>query len=161
MPSYHVRRTDRELTDPSDLTSVLLQGRFATIAMCHAGEPYLVTLSYGYDAERSALYFHVAPTGRKLDALAENDRVCATVILDGGYEQGACRHHYVSVVLTGRMAVVRDADEARHGMRVLLGQLENDPEQVWEHNRLDAAAVYERMLVARLDVESVTGKAGS
>src|SRR5665647_2210039 len=124
MRHHHVRRHDRELTDPEALVSVLKRGRYAAVAMCDHGEPYVVTLSYGFDAGRHALYFHVAPEGRKLDAIAADPRVCATVVIDGGYEQGECKHNYESVVLTGRMAVVTGVEEARHGMRTLTDQFE-------------------------------------
>jgi uncharacterized protein len=161
MPRYHVRRTDRELTDAEALASVLRRGRYATVAMCHANEPYLVSLSYGHDAERNALYFHVAPDGRKLDAIAGDPRVCATIVIDSGYEPGKCMHRYESVVLTGRMSIVTAREEARHGMRVLIGHLEEDPAPVWERNDLDGEEAFERIEVARLDIEHMTGKAGS
>jgi len=160
MSRYHIRRTDRELTDPAAIASVLERGRFASIAMVHDGEPYVVTLSYGWDRERNALYFHVAPEGRKLDAIAADPRVCATIIIDGGYRQTKCEHCYESVVFTGRMSLVDDRDESRHGMRILLGHLEDDPEPVWERNKLDGDKVFARMRVARLDIDEITGKAG-
>ncbi|MDO8964974.1 MAG: pyridoxamine 5'-phosphate oxidase family protein [Coriobacteriia bacterium] len=161
MSPFHLRRADRALTEASVVDSVLRRGRYAAIAMVHEGEPYVVTLSYGHDADRGALYFHVAPEGRKIAAMREHPGVCATVVIDGGYEEGACKHHYESVVITGTMALVEDPDEARHGMRILLGHLEADPGPVWERNRLDGDAVYERMRVARLDIDQITGKAGS
>jgi nitroimidazol reductase NimA-like FMN-containing flavoprotein (pyridoxamine 5'-phosphate oxidase superfamily) len=161
MSVYHVRRTDRELTDPAAIASVLRRGRFATVAMCHEGEPYLVTLSYGYDADENALYFHVAKEGRKLDAIAADPRVCATVVIDGGSQPGECKHRYESVVARGTMRLVDDPAERRRGMRVLVTHLEDDPELVWAHNRLDGDTVYERMSVVRLDIDEITGKAGS
>lgn len=161
MSTYHVRRTDRELTDPAAIASVLRRGRFATVGMCQDGEPYLVTLSYGYDPDANALFFHMATDGRKLDAIAADPRVCATVVIDGGYEQGACKHHYESVVMRGKMRLVDDPAERRRGMRVLLGHLEDDPDSAWGSNRLDGDTVYERMSVARLDIDEITGKAGS
>lgn len=161
MPHYHVRRTDLELTEPAELDSVLERGRFATIAMCHDGAPYVVTLSYGYDQQSSALYFHLARAGRKLDALASDPRVCATVVIDGGYVHGECKHLYESVVLRGRMSVVTDPEEVRSGMRVLVEHLEEEPGPVWDRLGLDAEETYEKLHVARLDIESITGKAGS
>jgi uncharacterized protein len=161
MTTYDVRRNDRELTDPTAIASVLRRGRFATVAMCQEGEPYLVTLSYGHDTDANALFFHMAKGGRKLDAIAADPRVCATVVIDGGYEQGGCKHHYESVVLRGTMRLVDDPAERRRGMRVLLAHLEDDPEEVWEHNRLEGDTVYERVSVARLDIDEITGKAGS
>lgn len=159
MARYHLRRVDREITDPTELAAVLRGGKFATIAMCQDGEPYLVTLSYGYDAERNALYFHMATTGRKVDALAADPRVCATIINDRGYQDGICKHLYDSVVLTGRMSVIADPDEARHGMRVLIGHLEDEPEDVWERQALDREETWRRLGVARLDIEEISGKA--
>ncbi len=159
MPRYHLRRADRALTDNAELHSVLRSGRTVTVAMCHDGEPYLVTLSYGYDEERDALYVHMATIGRKIDALATDPRVCATVIVDGGYQHGECKHLYESVVLTGRMSLVTDPEEARHGMRVLLGHQEDDPDDVWERQALDREETWRRLSVARLDVEEITGKA--
>jgi nitroimidazol reductase NimA-like FMN-containing flavoprotein (pyridoxamine 5'-phosphate oxidase superfamily) len=158
MPRYHLRRSDREITDPVALDSVLTRGTFATVAMCHDGEPYLVTLSYGYDAKRRALYSHVATTGRKLDAIAADPRACATIIIDGGYRHGECSHLYESIVLTGRMTVVDDPDEARHGMRVLLGHLEDDPDDVWERQALDREETWRRLRILRLDIDEITGK---
>jgi len=161
MERYHVRRADREITDEGQLAAILRRGRFATIALCHDGEPYAVTLSYGYDAERSALYFHMAKAGRKLDAIAADPRACATVVFDGGYVHGECKHRYESVVLTGTMATVTDPEEARHGMRVLIGHLEEDPAPLWERYGLDGDEGMGRMIVGRLDIEAITGKAGS
>jgi uncharacterized protein len=155
-----MRRIDRAITDAEQLTSILRRGKYATVAMCHNAEPYLVTLSYGYDVERNALYFHMATAGRKQEAILEDPHVCASIVIDGGYQEGECRHVYESVVLTGRMAMVEDHDEARYGMKVLLGHLEGDPDAVWERQALDAEETWRRLRVARLDIEEMTGKAG-
>jgi nitroimidazol reductase NimA-like FMN-containing flavoprotein (pyridoxamine 5'-phosphate oxidase superfamily) len=158
---YHVQRVSRELTDPAALASILRRGKYATIAMVQDGEPYLVTLSYGWDEETNALFFHMASEGRKVDALATDPRVCATVVVDGGYVPGKCEHRYESVVMTGTMRVLADPDERRAGMRVLLRALEQDPDALWSHHELDGDEVWERMSVARLDIETIAGKAGN
>lgn len=161
MARYHLRRTDRELTDPEAVASVLRRGRAATIAVVHDGEPYVFTLSYGWDQDRNALYSHVAKAGRKLDPIAADPRVCATIIIDGGYEKGACKHHYESVVFTGRMSLIDDEAEKRHAMQVLVKHLEDDPAALWERNGLDGDKVFERFGIVRIDIEDITGKAGS
>lgn len=161
MPSYHLRRTDRQITDPEQIASILLRGRFVTIATCHDGEPYVVTLSYGYEAEHDRMYFHAARSGRKSDAIAADPRVCATVIIDGGYRPGQCKHSYESAVFTGSMAIVTDEDEARHGMRVLLNHLEGEPDATWERNGLDREQSWDRLSILRLDIDEITAKAGS
>jgi len=161
MSRYHVLRADRELTDPAAIAGILRRGKYATIAMVHDGEPYLVTLSYGWDESANALFFHMAQAGRKVDALAADPRVCATVVIDGGYVDGECKHRYESVVMTGTMRVLTDAEEARAGMRALIGALEGDSDPLWSRFKLDGQKHWERMFIARLDIESITGKAGS
>ena len=158
---YHLRRADRELTEPEALEKILRDGKYATIAMVHDGEPYLVTLSYGWDPSANALFFHMAQSGRKIDALAADPRVCATVIADGGYVVGQCKHEYESVVMTGTMRVLTDPAEARAGMRALIGALEDDIAPLWARYNLDGEKQWGRMSIARLDIETITGKAGS
>jgi len=68
--------------------------------------------------------------------------------------------YHMRRVLTGRMSLVDDPDEARHGMRILLGHLEDEPGAVWERQALDAPETWRRLSVARLDIEEITGKAG-
>ena len=159
---HHLRRSDRAISDPGELDGLLGEGRFVTIAFAKADEPYLVTLSYGFDAEARRLYFHAAKDGLKFEFIAANPAVCATVVIDRGYVEGACEHEYASVVLRGTMAVVEDPEERRWGMDVLLNQLETptDAESLALKHHLEGDAVYGRMAVLRLDISSVTGKAG-
>ena len=161
MSRYHLRRTDRELTDARDVDSILRRGRYATVGLVQDGAPYVVSLSYGYDEAGRALYFHLAREGRKLDAITADPRACATVIIDGGYEPGTCMHHFESVVIDGTMRVVDDPVEQRHGMRVLVEHLESEPDALWERRHLEEEEPYARMRIARLDIKEITGKAGS
>lgn len=160
MPRYHVRRSDRELTDPAELDAILAEGKFVTIAMARDNEPYLVTMSYGFDPERRALYFHAAPEGLKYAFMEANPEVCATVVLDGGYVRGECEHHYTSAVIRGRLSRVTDSAELRSGMRVLLDHLEAGSPEYAETPALERDEAYERMAVLRLDIDELTGKRG-
>ena len=159
---YHLRRSDRAVTDPAEVDELLAGGRFVTIAFARGDEPYLVTLSYGFDPEARRLYFHAAKEGLKYEFIEANPLVCATVVVDRGYHHGNCEHEYASVVMRGTMSVVRDREESRWGMEVLLGQLETptDAEALALKHHLDADAVYGRMAVLRMDIGEVTAKAG-
>jgi nitroimidazol reductase NimA-like FMN-containing flavoprotein (pyridoxamine 5'-phosphate oxidase superfamily) len=157
----HLRREDREVTDTGEIDALLLAGRFVTVAMARGDEPYLVTLSYGYDPREKALYVHASHEGQKAEWLRANPVICATVVDDRGYRDGQCEHEYASVVLRGTMTFVQDPEERRHGMRVLIGQLESDPEPVYEKHGLDRDAVYGRMAVMKVEIETITAKKGS
>lgn len=159
MASYHPRRADREITDRDQIMSILRRGKYITLALCRENEPYIVTLSYGYDERRHALYFHCAREGFKLEVAAQNPAVCGTVIEDGGYIEGECAHAYRSLVLRGELHAVEDLAEKKYGMQVLLAHLEPDPEAVRQRS-LPQDSSYDRLGMLRLDIQHMTGKQG-
>jgi hypothetical protein len=147
------------LTDKSDIDRILTEGKFAVISMCRDNEPYIVTLSYGYDSKNEALYFHCAKKGLKLDFLNSNKNVCATVIKDKGYVIDECGHEYESVVFWGDMETVNDLEEMKHGMRILLNHLETK-EDVRKEAMLKSGDFYPKMEILRLKIKQIHGKAG-
>jgi uncharacterized protein len=157
MERYHLRRKEKEIIDAGILCQILSEGRYATIAMCRGNEPYLVTLSYGFDREKNALYFHTGSAGLKIDFIKANPFVCATVIEDGGYLNGECNHRYRSIVLNGRITLAADLEEKRHGLEIMFGQLEKNPDLIRER-LLKRENPYDRVTILRLDIESMTGK---
>jgi len=159
MSRYHMNKAEREITDPAVMEEILKRGKYAVMALSRDDLPYIVTLSYGYDAGRKALYFHTALRGLKLDYLRANPSVCATVIEDRGYIMGECAHGYRSVVLYGKLHPVEGFDEKRYGMDVMLRHLEEDPDAVRERSLKDDQA-YARAAILRLDIDEMTGKAG-
>jgi len=159
MPTYHMNRKEKEITDRGALIGILKQGKFASIGMCRGDEPYLVTMNYGYDQERNALYFHCALKGLKLDFVRSNPRVCGTVIEDRGYKIGECDQAYRSVVFWGSMYVVEDLQEKKRAIDVLLDHLEDDPDRVREKS-LKSDDVYQKVGILRLDIDEMTGKQG-
>lgn len=160
MQKYHLHnRPNREIKEESDITTILKNGKFAVISMCRDNEPYIVTLSYGYDFEKKSLYFHCAQKGLKIDFLSSNKRVCATVIEDGGYIMGECGHEYKSVVFWGNMQVLNDLNEKKHGMNILLHHLE-EKDSLIQEKILKSEEYYSKMEILRLDIEEIHGKAG-
>ena len=160
--AHPLRRTDREITDAAEIDRLLSQARFATIALADGDEPYVVTLSCGYDAAHSRLCFHVATVGRKLDIIARNPKACATVVSDLGYKRGECAHPFESVVMTGTMRLLEDPEEIRAGMRVLIGQLESaaDSETVFARNELDSDAALKRFRLLVFEIDDLVAKRG-
>lgn len=157
MADYHIRRADREMTDQDEIKGMLREGKYATIALDGGDEPYLVVLSYGYDEERNALYFHSALKGHKLDCLARNDKACVLVMQDLGYLKTMCEHAYKSLVIRGKMAVVEELEEKKRGLDVLLRHLEEDPAPILERNIKDDAS-YSKVAILKLEIGSITAK---
>ena len=127
--------------------------------MCRDNEPYIVTLSYGYDTEKQSLYFHCASKGLKLDFLSSNKKVCATIIEDGGYLINECAHEYKSVVFWGDMYKVDDLNEKKHGMHTILHHLEHK-DSIIKEKVLKSNEFYSKMEILRLDIKQIHGKAG-
>ena len=157
---HHMRRHDREINDPGEIASLLRRGRYCTLALVDDGEPYVVTLSYGYDEAARRFYFHVAPEGHKLDVIERDPRACGTVILDHGYVTGECEHPFESVVLRGRLRVVTDDAEKRHAIATLVNHLEDDPEAYWNSRSWKLEDRLRGFAALCLEIDSITAKHG-
>ena len=88
------------------------EGRLATCDS--AGQPYITPLNYLY--RDGKIYFHSKLTARKLDNLAENNRVCFEVsdaikITISDDRPCACSTRYASVLAFGAARVVADEAE--------------------------------------------------
>jgi nitroimidazol reductase NimA-like FMN-containing flavoprotein (pyridoxamine 5'-phosphate oxidase superfamily) len=156
MPKYHIRRVEKEISEEKDLTFIIKNGKYAIISMCKENEAYLVTLSYGYDENKNALYFHCAKEGQKIDFIKSSPIVCGTVIEDNGYQDG-CGQAYRSVVFRGKMNIVEDLQEKKYGFEILINQLESDPQAV-KLKFLKEDKTYENSGMLRLDLNEISGK---
>ena len=78
MPAGHphgaMRREDREITDRATMDAILQRGNLMHLALCDQNVPFLVPVFYAYDG--TALYFHSAKRGSKIEILKRNNRVC-------------------------------------------------------------------------------------
>jgi nitroimidazol reductase NimA-like FMN-containing flavoprotein (pyridoxamine 5'-phosphate oxidase superfamily) len=157
MAKYHMNKKEREIEDRKAVLEILRGGRYVSIAMCRDNEPYIVTLSYGFDGNKNALYFHCSLKGLKLDFVNYNPRVCATVIEDKGYRMGECDQAYRSVIFWGKMHQVEDLQEKKHGMEILLNHLEDDPDQI-RKRILKSDEAYGEVGMLRLDIMEISGK---
>jgi len=160
--AHPMRRTDREIADAEQIDRLLSQARYAVVALAEGDEPYIVTLSCGFDAANRRLCFHVANTGRKLDIIARNPKACVTIIADLGYKHGECAQPFESIVMTGTMRLLENPAEIREGMRVLIGQLEgaSDAAAVFGRNQLDSDAALSRFRLLVFEIEHLTAKCG-
>ncbi len=71
--------TVRSPTLPRSTGSSQKRGGPTIATLLTDDQPYVVTLSCGFDAANRRLCFHVANSGRKLDIIARNPKACATV----------------------------------------------------------------------------------
>ncbi|MGD0449525.1 MAG: pyridoxamine 5'-phosphate oxidase family protein [Candidatus Bathyarchaeia archaeon] len=152
--SFHVRRKDREITDCEELQQVLKSTKYVTVALCMENEPYLVSLSHGYDEDKNCLYFHCATEGKKLEFLRVNSRVWGQALLDFGVTED-CDYAYTSVHFSGKMSLIEDLVEKQHAMEVLVRQVSLNPEEKLAKIKPEKL---EKQTMGRIDIDYMSGK---
>jgi nitroimidazol reductase NimA-like FMN-containing flavoprotein (pyridoxamine 5'-phosphate oxidase superfamily) len=153
--TYHIRRADKEITSIRILRKILKSASYVTVAMCKNDEPYLVSLSHGYDETRNCIYFHCAAEGKKLDFLKANNRIWAQALLDHGYVEGKCDHSYASVHFNGKVTFIEDPNEKLHAIQTMTNQLDKNPALLLIKLKAEKLGT---TLIGRIDIESMTGK---
>jgi nitroimidazol reductase NimA-like FMN-containing flavoprotein (pyridoxamine 5'-phosphate oxidase superfamily) len=152
--SFHVRRKDREITESYEMHKVLKTTKYVTIALCMEGEPYLISLSHGFDQIRNRLYFHCAPEGKKLIYAKANPKVWGQAVLDFGVTQ-ECNYVYNSVHFSGTLSLITDLNEKKHAMEVLIFQVSLDPELKLAKIKPEKL---ESLTMGRIDINYISGK---
>jgi uncharacterized protein len=152
--SFHVRRKEREITDPAEMRQVLKATKYVTIALCRENEPYLVSLSHGYDEEHNCLYFHCAPEGKKLVYARANSKVWGQVVLDFGVTD-ECDYAYTSVQFSGIFSLVTGLDEKWYGLQALVRQVAINPESKLSKIKPEKL---EKTTIGKIDITYMSGK---
>ena len=153
---HPLRRKDKAITDPEELKAILHEAKHVTVAMSIKDEPYLATLSHGYDEKRNCIYFHCARAGKKVDILRENPVVWGQALVDNGYQQGSCDHLYRTTQFSGRVTFVEDQVEKKHALGVMIRHLDDDLESIIK--KQITAHSTGRILIGRIDIEYMSGK---
>lgn len=109
-------RNHPERAVPEQAAEILSHGYVAHVGFVEDGMPYVIPLSYHYDADSpESIYLHGSIRSRAMKALGSGAPVCVTVTLTDAlvYSRKAMNHsmNYRSVVLFGKGREVTDADE--------------------------------------------------
>ena len=151
-----MRRKEKAIEDIGELKHILESVKHITIAMCQDNEPYLVTLSHGYDPQEHCIFFHCTSEGKKIDILNENPIVWGQALVDEGYIQGACDHLYATVQFRGKVRFLEDFDDKKAALENMISKLDNKPEEVVE-KQLNEKSIT-RVTIGRIDIEYMSGK---
>ncbi len=173
-----MRRKDRQVTEQSEILAILNEVKVCRLAMVAEEGAYLVPLNFGYQlaaqgsdaafateglAQPLTLYFHSASTGRKIDALHKNPRVCFE--LDGAHALVESElltdytYRYQSIIGSGNARFVTDAD-ARMDAMVAIVQHQSgiSPEQIRAMPRDEHWMQEAVMAVIAVDVQELAAK---
>ena len=151
-----IRRKEKAIESKDEIISIIKNAQFITIAMSLNDEPYLVTLSHGYDEENYCMYFHCAKEGKKIDILKKNNIVWGQALKDEGYVDGSCDHLYTTVHFRGRVTFLESSEEKKHALQVMINSLESNPKAVIKKQVTEESV--KRVNMGRIDIEFMSGK---
>ena len=120
------------------------------------GYPYAVPLSFAYDDGK--LYFHVAKSGHKLDALRCNPKASFCVIEQDEIVPAEYTTYFRSVIAFGKVRIVEDNAEKRRGLDLLADKY--SPSETIESRDMEIGKLVNALYVLVMDVEHLTGKEG-
>ncbi|MHC5054007.1 MAG: pyridoxamine 5'-phosphate oxidase family protein [Planctomycetota bacterium] len=148
-----MRRSEKEITSRGEIDDVLARAEVLRVAMCDGERPYVVPVCFGYDG--SALWFHSAREGRKLDVIARNPSVAfeaatgVEVVIGGP----GCRStaKYLSVIGSGTATLVQDENERRRGLDAIMRHYGGEAGGY-------ATEALAKTAVVRIDIDEMTGK---
>jgi len=149
-----MRKSEREITDFNDIVDVLRRCDTVRIGIFGEEYPYVVPLSFGYEAadEKIILYVHGAQEGLKHDLIAFNNKICAEADICHQFADigRSVTTEYESVIGFGTAEKVF-GDEAAKGIDLLLSHCGFDGYQ-YDKGALNILTVY------KITLDSVTGK---
>lgn len=154
---HKMRRSDR-LMDEEKTKELLIRGEYGVLSMTDAdGAPYAVPLSYVY--MNDSIYFHCALSGRKLDCLSREPRVCFNVV-DGvkAIYANDFTTLYNSAMVFGKAYIVTDEEEK--GVALYALSEKYLPEHIKKAPK-DITQFMKRTGVYKIIIESMSGKANT
>ncbi len=118
------------------------------------GYPYGIPLNFYYDTEERIIYFHCARVGHKLDAIAENSKVCFTTWNTGYQTPGDWAWNVTSVVCFCRAEPVQDTERTHRKIWAMATKYSPDLEEA----RDDFNRNINRTQLVALHIEHMSGK---
>jgi len=150
-----MRRKEKEIVDSNVLKKILKSAKYVTLALSMNEQPYLATLSHGYDEKHGYIYFHCAKEGKKIDYLKANNTVWGQAMLDYGYVEEKCNHRWATVQFQGKTTLLEKLEDKQKAAECMIRQLEKNPEPLiakLKPERLKDTAF------GRIDITYMSGK---
>ena len=163
MPYRPMRRAKREVSDASELRSIVERAGVLHVGCTDAEGMFVVPMSFGFEvveaegAPRWTFWLHSAEEGRKAEAWAAGGEVALELDVPAGVVAGsdyACSYTfaYESVMATGQITCVKDAAEKIHGLECLMRHMAPGAPVTFSDEAVARVSVW------RIDVEHLTGK---
>ncbi|HAN17555.1 MAG: hypothetical protein A2X13_03065 [Bacteroidetes bacterium GWC2_33_15] len=152
-----MRRSDREISNQTDIETIIKKADVCRIALIDREMPYIVALNFGYkNGNPAVLYFHCANTGRKIDIIKKNNTVCFQMDVDHELitAERACGFSmkYKSIVGYGKIYKVDDINEKMEGLNCIMNQYAGKSNFEFDSKILNVTTIL------RLEIRGITAK---
>jgi nitroimidazol reductase NimA-like FMN-containing flavoprotein (pyridoxamine 5'-phosphate oxidase superfamily) len=152
-----MRKIEREVSEITEIESIIAGSDVCRIAFAENNIPYIVTMNFGYTAESGRrLYFHCANEGRKIDMIRKNPNVCFEMDCDHELTEGklACDFSmkYRSIVGYGTISIVHDKNEKITGFNTIMSHYVIGTKFDYD------IRMVEKTTILKLDILEITGK---
>ena len=158
MEKYHLRRSEKKIKSDEEILAIIHRQEFLTIALCKKNQPYLVSLNYGFDIDRSCFYFHCANEGRKIDFLKDNSIVYGQILEKLAYKEGECSYAYRSVQFEGEVSFLENIDEKKHALNLMVEKIENPDLIEKTKAKFITDSSVQKVFIGKIAVKEFSGK---
>lgn len=119
---FPIRYSKRTITDEAQIDAFLKHARVGHLGLSDGSEPYVVPLNFSW--LNGCLYFHGADSGRKVDLIGKNNRVCFCVTDEYGTiadpVPAMTDTAYMSAMVFGTVERVEQPEEMRDALQAML-----------------------------------------
>lgn len=155
---FHSMHRSRQELNREQCEVLIRRNSAGVLCLKDTGEyPYGVPLSYVFDEDRDALYFHCAVQGHKLEAIRQDPHSCFTILDSNEVIPETFTTWFRSVILFGTVHIVEDEPEKMHGLE-LLARRYGHPEDIPSHLEISRKTL-NGVCVLRFDIAEMRGKA--
>lgn len=149
-----MRRSQQEIHQRESIDQIISCGQVCRLGLCAGNAPYVVPVSYGYDG--AAIFFHTAHSGKKIDILTENNRVCFEIEDQVSVKtdpDDPCKwsFSYRSVIGEGVVEELLTLDQKRSGLQLIM---KHYSDREWDFPVLQI----DRTRVWKIQIMDLTGK---
>jgi len=117
-----IRYSKRTITDQEQIDAFLLQAKVGNLGLANEFEPYILPLNFAW--WNGCIYFHGADSGRKIEMINANNRVCFSVCEEYGTVADPVPANldtmYMSVFISGTIERVQEPAEMRDAMQAMI-----------------------------------------
>ena len=149
-----MRRKDKEITNKSDLESILQKAQVCRLGLLDVNIPYIVPMDFGY--MDNCLYFHCAKEGKKIDIIKRNSNACFEMDIDHAFLKPEGRPcgwsaKYQSVIGFGKAIIVEKFEEKSEALNIITQHYGGD------HYPFSKDEL-EKVSIIKIEIASITGK---